>query len=350
MNKILLSLLIASLLYSQDCAYLPSARRCTLPENCLSNSEVYCSFDFLYWEGTERGLEYALKNTDSFFHQDIEIHEPNFNFEPAFRIGIGTHLPHDNWDLEFAYTRFYNTTSDHVNSGTVGGIQSVWTSSTAFQGNNLRALWQDADAKWKIHTHFFDLSLKHRLCMSSFITLEPSFGLKMALLQQRYSVYYENGNTAAPIQFINSTIAMKNRSFNLGPAATLATRWNVWDHFDFLGSLSGSLLASHFNVGRNESDVMSLSGALSFDSVRERDEYWAFRPEATIAFGFGWSDCVCRPTSVIHYGFSASYEAQVWWKQNMLFRFIDETNTAMIAPTQGDLFFHGLTIDAFVDF
>jgi hypothetical protein len=34
----------------------------------------------------------------------------------------------------------------------------------------------------------------------------------------------------------------------------------------------------------------------------------------------------------------------------MLFRFIDQTNTGMIAPTQGDLFFHGLTIDAFVDF
>jgi hypothetical protein len=183
--------------------------------------------------------------------------------------------------------------------------------------------------------------------MSPAITLEPSFGLKMALLQQRYSVLYENGTLS---EFVSSSIAMKNRSFNLGPVATIGTRWNVWNHFDFLGSLSGSLLASHFNIGRNESDVMNVRVSFLTDSVRERDAYWALRPEAAITFGFGWSDCICRPTSVLHYGFSASYEAQVWWKQNMLFRFIDQTNAAMIAPTQGDLFFHGLTLDAFVDF
>jgi hypothetical protein len=321
-----------------------------LPENCLSNADFYCSFDFLYWEGTERGLEFALHNSQSSFQQQIHIHEPDFNFQPAFRIGVGMHLPHDNWDLEFGYTRFYNQTEDHANAGTLGGIQAVWTSSTAFQGNNYRTLWQDADAKWKMHAHFFDLILKHRLCMSSAITLEPSFGLKMALLQQRFVVDYENGNAATPFQFISSHIAMKNRSFNLGPTTTLSTRWNVWDHFDFLGSLSGSLLASHFTVGRNELDVMSSAVAFFHDSVREGDEYWAFRPEAAVTFGFGWSDCICRKASVIHYGFSAVYEAQVWWKQNMLFRFIDQTNTGMIAPTQGDLFFHGLTIDAFVDF
>lgn len=374
MQKTLLLLLLSSALYTQcpcppidtcapqNCAYLPPARRCVLPDNCLNNSDLYFSFDFLYWEGTERGLEFALNNTDSNSNRDIEISEPDFDFQPAFRITLGTHLPHDNWDLEFLYTRFYNHTRNHTQHAfadplavQTAGIQSVWTSSLAFQNNQFRALWQDVEAKWKIHANFFDLVLKHRLCMSPAITLEPTFGLKMALLQQNFSVLYENGNTiplpAAPdLQFVSSQILMKNRSFNLGPVASLTTKWNFANHFDFLSTLSGSLLASHFNVARNEYDIDSSSGGSLFDSIRERDKYWVLRPQAGLSFGLGWSDCICRKDSVLHYGFSASYEAQIWWKQNMLFRFIDLTNAAMISPTQGNLFFHGLTLDGFIDF
>lgn len=352
--KFLLSILLVSALYSQDCAYLPSAKKCLFQENGLSPSDFYVSLDFLYWEGTERGLEYALKNKASSFEQDLQLYTPSFGFEPAFRIGAGMHLPHDDWDLELTYTRFYNHTTNQTSHDFIGnpsgGILAVWTSSTAFQGNNFRALWQNSEAKWKIHSHFFDLILKHHLWMSSAIALEPAFGLKLALLQQRYSVLYENGNTTLPLQFISSSIAMKNRSFNLGPTFSLSTLWNVSNHFDFLGALSGSLLASHFTVGRNESDVMIQTGTLSLDSLRERDKYWALRPEASATFGLQWTDCICRSKNGIYYGLSAAYEAQVWWKQNMLFRFIDQTNAAMISPTQGDLFFHGLTLEGFVEF
>jgi len=374
MQKTLFSLLLSSALYAQcpcppidtcappNCAYLPSARRCILPDNCLNNSDFYLSFDFLYWESTERGLEYALNNTDSNSNRDIEISQPHFNFQPAFRVALGTHLPHDNWDLEFAYTRFYNHTTNHAHHGFLdplavqsAGIQSVWTSSVAFQNNQFRALWQDVEAKWKIHANFFDLVLKHRLSLSPAITIEPSFGLKLALLQQKFSVLYENGNTiplpAAPsVQFVSSQITMKNRSFNLGPTTSIMSKWNFADHFDFLTALSGSLLASHFNVSRNEYDVDSSGGGSLFDSIREKNHYWVLRPQAGLLFGLAWSDCICRKDSVLHYGFSASYEAQIWWKQNMLFRFIDQSNPAMISPTQGNLFFHGLTLDGFVDF
>jgi hypothetical protein len=328
----------------------------------LNNSDFYFSFDFLYWEGTERGLEFALNNTDSNSNRDIEISQPNFNFQPAFRIALGSHLPHDNWDLEFAYTRFYNHTNNHAHHRFAdplavqsAGIQSVWSSSVAFLNNQFRSLWEDVEAKWKIHANFFDLVLKHRLCLSPAISIEPTFGLKMAILQQNFTVLYQNGNSilfgrGEPLDFISSQISMKNRSFNLGPTASMLSKWNFADHFDLLTGLSGSLLASNFNIFRNESDVYSIDAEILFDSIREKNEYWVLRPQMGILFGLGWSDCICRKDSVLHYGFSASYEAQIWWKQNMLFRFIDQTNPAMIAPTQGNLFFHGLTLDGFVDF
>ena len=353
MKKLLFFL--ATSLFAQcpiDCAYLPAS-------NYLKNSAMYVSFDFLFWEGTERGLEFASKNAKSFFDQDVQIYEPAFGFHPAFRLGVGYHLPHDNWDVDLIYTFYYchNTNYAHHNFGgnPNGGIRSIWTSSTAFQRTNFRVLWQNSEAKWKLHANLFDLYLKHRLCLSSAVTIEPAFGIKFALLQQGYKVVYENGNTAsnlqgtALIQFLSSSISMKNRSLNVGPTASIMTRWNLSQCFDLLGSLSSSLLSSRFSVGRNEWDV-SLNPTIKFDSVRESTTYWIFRPQAAALFGLSWNNCICQSNSVIYYGFSASYETQVYWKQNMLYRFIDQTNPAMIAPTQGDLFFHGLTLDAFIDF
>lgn len=330
MQKTIFLLLLSSALFGapcapENCVYLPSAR---------TDSNFSVSLDFLYWEGTERGLEFALNNSGSFFNQSIVVAEPDFKFEPAFRLGIGTGLPHDNWDLAFLYTRFYTRTEDHARNG----IHSVWTSSIAFQGNNFRALWENGSGKWKLHSNFFDLLLKNRLRISSAIAIEPAFGLKLALLQQRFTVLYENGNAG----FITSRIAMKNHSFNLGPTFGLTSRWTLFNHFDLLGTISGSLLASHFNVGRNEFNV----GLNTIDSIREGNIFWASRPQVALSFGFGWDDCSCS----VHYGLSAAYEAQVWWKQNMLFRYIDQTNAAMIAPTQGNLFFHGLSLEGFVEY
>lgn len=355
MQKLIFIFFIAAALYSEpsECIYLPSAKRYLAPEHYSCNSNFYGSFDFLYWEGTERGLEYALKNATTPFHEKIEIYEPAFDFEPAFRIALGTHLPFEDWDLEFDYTRFYNHTVNHAHhdfgGNPNGGIRAVWTSSVAFQGNNASVLWQNAEAKWQIHANFFDLFLKTQLYLSPAISLVPAFGLKMALLNQKYNVLYENGNEASATQFISSSINMKNQSFNLGPTTSLATRWNIGDHFEILASLSGALLSTRFHIGRNESDV-SFDGTRQLDSIREGSKYWAIRPQTAILFGFRLRDYACRHRSVLEYGFSAAYEAQVWWKQNMLFRFIDQTNAAMIAPTQGNLFFHGLNLEFYVDF
>lgn len=315
MKKLLL-LLLSSLLYSEcclpigtcaptHCAYLPTASECT---------DWDISIDFLYWEAIEKGLEYAVKR---------RIEEPRFYFKPAFRVGLGTHLGHDDWDLEFTYLQ-YNA---HRSHRTFGAIQAVWTSPFS-------ALWSEAKAKWKLHTHCFNVQLKNRLFISRAISLEPAFGLNLALIQQSFDVDYAASS-------LSSHIGMKNRSLNLGPLFSLNNRWSLSEHFDLLGVFSASLLASQFDVARHET---------GHTSVIEGNEYWAMRPQAAAALGFGWADCVFRSNRPVYYGLEVFYEAQVWWKQNMLYRFIDQTNSAMIAPTQGDLFFHGLTLNGYLHF
>lgn len=355
MKKIVLSLIAASLYAQCPCPSFDSS----LPTNCVylpprsECSDYYASLDFLWWQSSEKGLEYASKNEQSFFNQKLQLYAPTFNFNPAFRLGAGLHLPYDHWDLEFAYTFYYTNTTNHahhdLSHNPEGGIRSIWTSATAFQGTIFHTLWQNAKAEWKLHTNIFDLLLKQRFCISSAIALEPSFGIKFALLQQNYQVSYQNGNSFAGRDFVSSVIGMNNRTLNVGPSAGFLTKWALSDHLDLLGGLSGSLMAARFTIARNELDT-SITSVPQLDSIRERNIYWLLRPQSAVTLGLSWHNSFCRNHTIIPYGLSASYEGQLFWKQNMLYRFIDETNAAMVAPTQGDLYFQGLTLNGFIDF
>jgi hypothetical protein len=88
--------------------------------------------------------------------------------------------------------------------------------------------------------------------------------------------------------------------------------------------------------------------------IRLRSEYWAFRPQGQIALGVRFSDTFLYGTRLMRYRISAAYEAQMWWKQNQLLRYIDIQNTsssgANVAPLQGDLIFHGVDLNAGFDF
>jgi hypothetical protein len=360
-TALLTTFVLASLFAEESClpcAFLPSARPCVLNPGTLCQSDIYTQISFLYWEASERGLDYAVKNTGEQFQSNLKVYQLKFNWEPALRILLGYHLPHDRWSVDASYS-FYlhnidNKVKHHIHNNTFGeGILSVWTSPGAFLGQNIYARWQNAIAKWKINGQFFDFLLRHDLRNGSALSFQPACGLKLALIQQRYTVIYTFGNAVlnGAESLIQSQISMKNSSFNIGPEAALSTRWCLDQNWNIFGSLSGSLLASQFKVGRNEQDVSQTSSAI-IGSYRYNSNYWTMRPQASLSLGVEWGDCVCGKYNVIHYAFAASYEANYWWKQNMLLRSVaaPSVQSQQLAPAQGDLFFQGLTFDILFDF
>lgn len=367
MKALLLPLLAAAPLAADHlcpqpppCAFLPANRPCVKDICALDQSDAYIQLSFLYWLATERGLDYCIKNTQSQFNANMQFYKPTFEWQPAFRLVLGTYLPQDNWSLDITYSFYlqhlYGAAKDNFTGEFGGGLLSVWTAPGAFtSSSNLYARWQRAGIEWQLHANFFDLMLRNNLCNGRALSFQPACGLKMAILQQRYEVRYQFGNTVNTDgdaeTLISSSINLKNRSFNLGPAAALATHWSLNGHWSFNGAIGGAILASQFTVGRNEFDVSS-TASTQIGTYRFNNNYWTWRPQASLLFGAEWSDCVCSPRKVIHYGLKASYEMQVWWKQNMMLRHIDApiVQSHTLAPVQGDLTFQGLTVDLFFDF
>ncbi len=349
------------------CSYLAPHRNCILSNEKLHQTNFYTALDFLYWQGGMDGLEYAFQNTGSQFDQTGSVEKLHFPWEPAVRLLVGYHLPYDKWwNLDFAFTYFNSTRQDHSqlvfdrinNPGP--GLISVWTAPFAFGDRMIGARWTDASARWHFTADIFDLMLRHNLCVGSALSIEPAFGLKFALLRQHYKVDYTLGNqvffsTGIPQNLISSSISMKGHSLNLGPEFSLASRWQLATHWSLFSTLSASLLGTRFTMGRDESDyAQNGSGAVFSDFIRiSQPAFWTLRPQAALQFGLSWANCYSRPNFVLHYSFSLSYEAQYWWKQNMLLRYVDGGNQSLlteVAPTQGDLFLQGLTADIGFDF
>ncbi len=336
----------------------PPPARPLSPDQDSSSSHIYTQFSFLYWEALEEGLDYGLKNRQSQAHSNLTVLKPSFDFAPAFSIVLGAHFPRRNWDLDFTYSFYLNSAEGQAKGSTSAfgeGILAVWTSPGAFLGENIYARFQHAGSKWTLHRECFDLLLHATVKNSRALLFQPAFGLKMAWLWQRYDVFYSSGNTVVteaslPERILSSSIDMHNRSFNLGPEVKMTTRWSLSYHWKFFASLSGSLLAAHFDVVRKEQDRSETTDLLT-NTYFFQDKFWSYRPEAALSLGFQWLDRLSE-RSRMRYAIRASYDAEVWWKQNMLLRHIDAATpeSPNLQSSQGDLYFQGLTLDLLFDF
>jgi hypothetical protein len=331
-----------------------------------SKNEIFFNVDLLVWDAREDGLEYAYKNSGTQNNQELSSFEPHSKFEPAFRLGLGGFLPYDSWTLGAIYT-FYRTerhSSGEFNFnpyGTPGpGMIAVWTYPSAFSNNNNGARFSSAKNTWRLHSSFLDLELGRPCKIASYFTLTPSFGIRSAWLHQRYQVEYANGNLILfgdgdRVAILSSGIDMYTSSNNLGLLFGCGFKWLLGKHWDLFTDLSGSFLASRFDVKRKEIDLFwNLAGILETQSIQLKSEYWSFRPQGQIALGFRFSDDFFYGTRLVRYHFTAAYEAQMWWKQNQLLRYIDVQNDfssgANTTPMQGDLMFHGVDLEAGFDF
>jgi len=327
---------------------------------------VFFSLELLVWDTREEGLEYAYKNTGSQNVQQLTSFEPPGKFEPAFRLDLGGFLPYDNWRLGGAYT-FYRTNrhssaSFSFNStATPGpGMIAVWTYPSAFANNNTGARFGSAKNNWKLTASFLDVALSRPCAIGSQFTSTPSFGIRSAWIGQRYGVDYNSGNRIPfglnnQVTILSSEIDMECDSSNVGLLFGCDFKWLLANHWDLFADLSGAVLAAYFDVNREETNrFLNANSALQTESIQLTSKAWSFRPQGQLALGVRFFDAFRYGRRSVRYRVSAAYEAQMWWKQNQLLRYIDVQNNvssgANVATSQGDLMFHGVDLEAAFDF
>ena len=264
---ILITLSITSISYSY--AYYDNSSTYDECDSCYSCQPVCCSNIFfnaeiLYWRAFESGLDRCFPSVISNVVTGDNVGsiligrgmDPNFKWDPGFRIGVGYEFTCNNWDIDASWTHF----NSHVH-----GSNSV------------------NDLLWKIDYDVIDLTSGYEFEFYTF-AFRPFGGLRGARIDQNLSLNEFISSSSTTIYENND-----EKFYGLGPIIGFDTDWNIGNGFSLFFNASISWLYGNFDVRLMESSVTVDSSSLSNISKRLN----AIVTGADAEIGIRWYTCIC---------------------------------------------------------
>jgi hypothetical protein len=346
-------------------------KECCETSSCLppygACSKFNAHLDFLFWRADQDGLEYGTKIIagpiiGSSSKTKTKLLDLHFDWDPGFRVGIGYLFKHfDYWAVNLDWTHIHNhahgkSSAQGIESqvGDINTIISPWVN-LLFE---LRVGASKAHAHWNLGYDTLDLVTGRSFGLSNRIALNPYFGFRAGLIDQRYRAKYESvfilAESAPPFK---REVVFKGKNvfagFGLRGGGELL--WSLSRHWHLFSQLSGNILYGKFTVhmknlhdqGLGEGDVPPMP--LDFFA---KEHFWRVRLNFEEAIGLGWERFFRRDR--YHLSIRVAYEMSQWLNQNELFYTFyfrgQDTISSVPIRSQGDLSFHGVQAGVRFDF
>jgi len=308
--------------------------------NCVA--EPYLVADFIYWKVQEDGLDHAQKGvgvTTNPVTSKGKVYEPDFSFEPGFRVGLGLNLAHDGWDLLLRYTWINTHVIDTASvDPALERLEPLWThaSESLFLGG-----LQQARSDWDLHTSVLDFEWGRNYYISRFLTLRPFFGLKGFWLNQDYLLDYTGFLDPARTTFGESKVHSGQDSWGFGIRFGTQTAWYFSHHWSVYADLALTAAWTKFDLERRDRVLIAATNTDAEVVHLDYDRY-AMTPIMELGIGLRWE--MWFNDDSYHALIQAGWEEQLWWGFNRLYR-ID-----VPYAVGGNLQYQGLTMKFQFDF
>lgn len=210
-----------------------------------------------------------------------------------------------------------------------------------------RGAYDSGSQDWFLKFQALDAALARSYYVGTKLTFRSIFGARFAWFTQQRDANFV-ANIASGIATKGSLdIKQKFSSWGAGLMAGLHTNWILGEGFRIIGNGSADLLYTRVQKA-NDKNTWAPVGA---DSV-----IWAFpqaqpnfvMPHTDLEFGFGWStyfDC-----NNWHVDLLATYGFQAFWGAELFRHFNDDVQVTNSSLESGNLYMHGLTVSARIDF
>lgn len=314
-------------------------------------SDVFITGDFLYWKANENGLDYAVKrkviSETTPIDGNGDLINPNFNWDPGFRVGIGWNTNHDDWDLSLFWTRLHTSAQGHRHAGNQH-LYGVYAT-----GSSALVAFDKASAYLKIHLNVLDLELGREFYVGKSLSIRPHVGLENVWISQHYTTKYDGhpafqNSAAAPSDY--NHIFFRNHFWGVGARAGLDTQWELGWGFSFVGDLAASLLYGDFNLKRT-CRVLETVGIA--DSSKAHIDKHLTQGRTALEFFLGIEWDVMLIADRFHFATNLGWEQHIYFGQNQIFNFESASGTTdrgKITSSNDDLTFQGLTLSMRLDF
>jgi len=357
----------------EPCDFMPPCP----PDTCAYNAPViidikcgwdfYATVSFLYMQAKEENLGFAssiIIPTETIPTTTVNYSSLDFDYEPAFKVGIGFNLGCDNWQFGVEYMRYsadvgsgsFSATADNSlgivgpwNIGELLDPTSVLDQSSGFL--SLTGSSFNASALWHLNMNIVDFDLSRKYFVGRCLTFKSFAGLRAAWINQDYTVNYTTITGSSTTLDTSYNISSKNSidSWAVGARVGLDTEWLFCGGFFLYADSAFNLLYTDYCVDQNVSKnqvTIATEEVTEQAFVNSSKSLCYLRPQANVGLGLGWSDYFC--CNDWFFDFRIGYDFQVYWNQNVfgMNYFTDGTQV----DTIGDLYLHGLVITARLDF
>ena len=320
----------------------PTTRASVLDNN------VYISGEFLYWTAYEDALYYADKiNQDDQANPTIhKIIEPTYTWRPAFSVGLGTYLNHDQWNLEANWTYFHTRLVNKVKALTPPSGSLLTTNLIPVAADQTLAIYNDLISDWELNFNTIDFDLSRPYYLSSRFAITPGGGIKAAWINQdmHYSGSADASQNTGNAQAVNTFV--ENDFTGVGPKFFGELSWYFVRSFKVMGRLGGALLYGKFKTKRLDA-TNSVSNTLDLVLL---DDTMKIRPMAQALLGVAWESPLGKNKQYF-LEFAITYEAQIWFRQLAARRLSNPTSVDQRFVTAiGDLGLNGFGFKANLGF
>ncbi len=294
--------------------------------------DLFVHGDWLIWQAHEDGLPVGIKNKElTGTIAKGKTKNIDFDWDFGFRVGIGYNTPHDGWDLDLTWLRFYteghSSTHAHANEEILA---------TRIHPDFGLDRFQKAKGHWHARLNQIDLDLGREFYVSKWLTVRPHFGLRTTWLRQKFNINYDH-YTFDPT--IDVDVRNKNHWWGLGPEAGLDTQWGLGSGFSLYGNLAASIEYGFHKVRVKNHPLPPLN---------VKDSHRNSRAILDLQIGLQWDHLFYNDR--YHIGLHGGWEQHVYFNQNQFDVFVDDLNEGTFVSNQGDLTYQGWTLGAQFDF
>lgn len=344
MKKIFISLLLSLFISANaqcNCCYVPSTKMCP-------NHQGFKFFgEFLYLKTSVDNLTYTLvasflPNVAANTTTEIDLKEIDFDWDPAFRVGIGYDFPYDGWDAILFYT--YLRTTPSATTSVDPNNDSIFVAALYAEGAETTPiseipLGKTAKANWKLTLNSLDFLMGRNSRISESLTFKPLFGFQTVWLDQTLKTVYSN--IQFPVVEADKTGKNDLDFWGIGPKFGLESRFMV-SFFGLFGKIYGSGLYGEFDAKDVEGNVTINANPNDRGTLKTKHSFYRLRPIFQGIFGFDFEKYFSNNILI---NFSAGYEIQYWFS-------FEEAVVPNINPfnNRGDLSFNGLNLSLKLDF
>ncbi|NGX32129.1 MAG: hypothetical protein K1060chlam4_00170 [Candidatus Anoxychlamydiales bacterium] len=321
--------------------------------------DTFVTASFIYWEVLSDQIDLGVleSNTNS-NDRNIQILDFKEEYEPGFKVGLGTHFKHDNWDVFAEYTRLHGseTTSVDINlQDTNSDFRGFWLIDHLLEASAER-FTSPILSRWKMHLDKIDLEIARSYYIGTNLIFRPFIGGSAHWLDQNYRQNYDFVTIIGLPVSIANNLSLKNDSWAIGPKFGLNMNWFFFKNFRLFGRGSIDIMFAQNKI--SGSHVVTATGALaplnpSLNPTLTGYKKYILRDVEDFSIGLGWGSYFKSDKG--HFDLAVSYEIQRYSHTNYMSTY-DQTFgstqfqdfTKQVKP--GDLFLHGLSVTTRFDF